>query len=178
MRIRNQSRAMFFIAILCLLAPGVRAADTLSALDRLAIQAECTDLLLTYGEGLDNTDPQKIWPLFAKDGTWQGDNNKPVQGQSALRDFWTKVFSNKRPTVGRHIVTNVRISVIDADHASGSAYVTQYRYDPEHLDKITSLSPNMLVTIKMDYVRFPEGWRFQTMHVNAITLAGYEHGKG
>jgi hypothetical protein len=168
-----------FPAFVFLLAASAcaQAAEPLGAIDRLTIKDECSTLLLTYGEGLDEVNPQKIWPVFTTDGVWSADANPPVEGQAAIRTLWEGLAARKRPTVGVHAISNIRFDVVDAASANGTALVTMHRYNPDKPDEITSLAANMLIKIDMHCVATPDGWRFDRMHLKSVQVAGYVHGE-
>jgi hypothetical protein len=169
-------RVTFAVLVLFIAAPaGALAAP--SALDRLVIKDACSELLLTYGEGLDKRDPLKIWPLFTEEGVWIADGDLKIEGREALRKLWEELAARPRPTVGRHAISNIRFDVLDKKTATGSALVTMYRYDPKKRDEIASLSPLMLVEIDMRCVRTGEGWRFERMALRSVFVAGYRHGE-
>lgn len=165
------------LAALVLLIGSAASAEQPAAVERLTIKDECTTLLLTYGEGLDEVNPQKIWPIFTPDGVWSADANPPVEGQAAIRTMWEGLAAHKRPSVGVHAISNIRFDVIDGASAHGTALVTMHRYNPDKLDEITSLAANMLITIDMHCVATPAGWRFDRMHLKSVQVAGYVHGE-
>jgi len=159
-------------------APAMATGPSPAPVEQWAAKDACTDLLLTYAQGLDQRDPLKIWPLFTQDGVWTADGKVTMNGQVALRTLWEGLAAQPRPTVGRHAASNIRFTVEDANHARGSALIVQYRYDPAALDGISDFGPMMLVDVTMDCVRQPEGWRFQRMELKSVSATGYVHGKG
>lgn len=165
------------LAAAALLTGSAAFAEAPGALERLTIKDECTALLMTYAEGLDEVNPQKIWPIFTQDGAWSADANPPVEGQAAIRKTWEGIAANKRPTVGVHALSNVRFDVTDNQSVHGTALVTMYRYNPDKLDQITSLSPHLLVKIDTQCVATPDGWRFKKMHLKSVQVTGYVHGE-
>ena len=158
-------------------ATAAHAAEAPGAVERLTIKDECTTLLVTYGEGLDEVNPLKIWPIFTADGVWSADANPPVAGQAAIRKMWEGLAARKRPSVGIHAISNIRFDVIDGASAHGTALVTMHRYDPARLDRITSLAADMLIEIDMHCIATPDGWRFDRMHLKSVQVAGYVHGE-
>jgi len=164
--------------LLLLAAPGAQAQEAPGALDRLLIKDACTEQLQTYREGLDRTDPAKIWPVFTPDGVWSADDNLVVRGQADIRKMWEGIAANPRPSVGVHALSNIRFEVTDAASATGTALVTMYRYDPAARDRIESLAPTMLIRIEMRCVSTPQGWRFDRMSLHSVSVAGYRHGEG
>jgi len=165
------------IAAAALLTGSAAAAEEPTAIGRLTIKDACSDLLLTYGEGLDEVNPLKIWPIFTAEAEWSADANPPVAGQAAIRKMWEGLAANKRPSVGIHALSNIRFDVTDAKSAHGTAVVAMYRYNPDKRDQITSLAPNMVAKIDMQCVATPDGWRFARMHLSSVQVAGYVHGE-
>jgi len=165
-------------AILLLAAPATHAQTAPGALDQLLIKDACTEQLQTYREGLDQTDPAKIWSVFTPDGVWSADDNLVVSGQAEIRKAWEGIAARRRPSVGVHALSNIRFHVADAQTATGTALVTMYRYNPEARDRISSLAPTMLIQIEMRCVSTPQGWRFDRMSLKSTSVAGYRHGEG
>lgn len=165
-------------AVLLSSAP-VQAHEDLSGVDLLLAKDACTQLLLTYGEGLDEVDPAKVTDVFAEDGVWTADDGKVTTNSRAeLRAVWDGLAARKRPTVGVHAISNIRFQPESLDLLTGSALVTQHRYNPERLDEITSLGAMMLVRIEMRCARTDEGWRFKRMELRSVSIANYVHGEG
>jgi len=79
--------------------------------------------------------------------------------------------------VGRHAINNIRWKVIDADNAEGTALVQQHRYNPDKPEEIASLATMMLVELAMRCTRTGEGWRFASLDLKAVSIAGYRHGE-
>ena len=170
-------KALFATLALLVASAPVNAAGAPGAIERLAIKDQCSTLLLTYGEGLDEVNPLKIWPVFTTDGVWSADANPPVEGQAAIRALWEGLAAKKRPTVGVHAISNIRFDVVDGASANGTALVTMHRYNPDKLDEITSLAADMLIKIDMHCVATPDGWRFDRMHLKSVQVTGYVHGE-
>lgn len=167
-------------AALLLLLPttSATAQEAPGPLDRLLIKDACTEQLQIYREGLDRTDPAKIWSVFAPDGVWSADDTLVVRGQVEIRKVWEGIAANPRPSAGVHALSNIRFDVTDAASATGTALVTMYRYDPAARGRIESLAPTMLIQIEMRCVSTPQGWRFDRMSLHSISVAGYRHGEG
>lgn len=174
-------RGLLAAALLLSSAPSVAgetANNAPNGIEMLLIKDACTDILLTYGEGLDSRDPLKIWPLFTQNGVWSADGTVVVEGQAALREVWEGLAANPRPTTGRHAISNIRFKAVDSKTATGTALVTQHRYNPDKTDEITTLGAMMLVEINMQCVKTGDGWRFDRMDLQSISVAEYIHGEG
>lgn len=165
------------LAMLITVSAPAAAHEAPGGLVAMLIEHDCRNLLLTYGEGLDTVDPAKIWPLFTPDAVWTADGAITLEGRDAIRKTWEGIAANPRPTVGRHAINNIRFTPFDADTASGTALVTQHRYNPDKRDEIETLGAMMLVEIDMRCVRTDEGWRFARMALKSVSTAGYRHGE-
>ena len=172
-------RIMLGVAASLLLVGSVplSAQSAPDPVQKLLIKDACTENLFNYGEGLDHVDPVLVSNSFARDGVWVADGKTLAESRDGVRKVWEGIASNKRPTVGRHAINNIRWNVIDADHAIGTALVQQHRYNPDKRDEITSLAVMMLVELKMNCTRGDDGWRFSRLELNAVSVAGYVHGK-
>ncbi len=161
---------------LCVLASPSIAHDDPGQVEMLLIKDACTEILYTYGEGLDEVDPAKVTDVFAVDGIWTADGQVEVEGRAKFREMWDGIAANERPTVGRHAINNIRWNIVDSNNASGTALVQQHRYNPNKRHEIDSLGTMMLVEISMQCTRTDEGWRFARMDLNSVSIAGYSHG--
>lgn len=85
---------------------------------RLAIEAECRNLLIAFGRSLDDGDSAAAAELFAPDGVWDR-QGVLVRGPEAVRAV---IDQRPRGRVMRHIFTNMVIDVTDGGHAEGRAY--------------------------------------------------------
>lgn len=153
---------------------GEQAPDPL---ERLLIKDACTENLFVYGEGLDQVDPALVASSFAADGVWSADGKVLAENRDGVRKIWDGIAANKRPTVGRHAINNIRWKVVDRGNADGTALVQQHRYNPDKRDEITSLATMMLVELTMRCTRTEEGWRFSRLDLQAVSIAGYRHGE-
>jgi ketosteroid isomerase-like protein len=169
-------KRLIAFGLLAALASPAPAQDNPDPVERLVIKDACTDILYTYGQGLDEVDPAKITGVFTEDGVWTADGDLVVEGRAAFRKLWANIAANKRPTVGRHAINNIRWQVVDGDNADGTALVQQHRYNPDQKDQIETLATMMLVEISMHCTHTGEGWRFSRMDLKSVSIAGYRHG--
>ncbi len=123
---------------------------------------------MSYGYDLDFMDADGLANLFADDGRWEM-SPTPLVGRKAIHDFWASQAG--RSYVTRHVITNTRVEFTDADHAKGTAYLTMYRFDPNHPETIKSLEPALLGLLHDDYVRTADGWRFALRHLDTTRVA-------
>jgi hypothetical protein len=170
-------KRLLTIGVLVTLASPAIAQNDPSPLDRLLIKDACTEIFYTYGQGLDEVDPAKITGVFTEDGIWTADSEVVVEGRAAFRKVWDGIAANKRPTVGRHAINNIRWRVLDGGNAAGTALVQQHRYNPDKPEQIETLGTMMLVEISMHCTRTSDGWRFSRMDLKSVSVAGYRHGE-
>jgi uncharacterized protein (TIGR02246 family) len=163
---------LFAIVTLLVSAASAYAAETgskpVSEIERLVIERECEALSNSYAHYLDFVDADGLARLFAEDGVWFPSGRR-LEGPKAIHDYWAAQAS--RPYVTRHVMSNTRIEVIDRDHATGTAYLTMYRFDPAHPETIKSLEPALLGMMNDEYVRTPQGWRFKQRKLEAVRPA-------
>lgn len=165
-------------ALVLLVAAPASAHKNSPELDLLLAKDACTQLLLTYGKGLDEVDPAKVSDVFAEDGVWTADGQVTASSRAELRGMWDSIAANPRPTVGVHAISNIHFQAESADVLAGSALVTQHRYNPDRLDEITTLGAMMLVKIDVRCALTEDGWRFTRMELQSVSLANYVHGEG
>jgi hypothetical protein len=144
------------------------AAEVPTGLDRVAAIQDCQALSIAYGYDLDFMDADGLANLFAEDGAWQT-SETPLVGRKAIHDNWAAQAG--RPYVTRHAITNTRITFTDADHATGTAYLQMYRFDPKHPETIKSLEPVLLGVFHDEYVRTADGWRFKLRKLETTRVA-------
>jgi hypothetical protein len=147
--------------------PAASSAETgtaQSAAERLLAIVECEQLSVSYGYFLDFVDADALANLFEEKAVWKT-STQTYNGREAIRNFWAA--QKARPYQTRHIVTNTRVVLSDADHASGTAYLTMYRYDPANPETI-KLEPVSIGVFQDEYVRTSDGWRFHSRKLETV----------
>ncbi len=140
--------------------------------ERLNIEAECRNLVLAFGRGMDDGDAAGAAALFAADGVWDR-QGELVTGPQAIR-----AAIEKRPKyrLTRHIFTNLVINVIDGNRAEGRAYYTVYLHDgppPDGGPLPRPLGgPERMGDYLNKFVRTAEGWRITYNAAKRIFAAG------
>jgi len=127
--------------------------------ERENIERACERLSIAYAYHVDFGDYDAFADLFAIDGVLEA--GRPSNGREALR---TGIKKSRSPLLrSRHVLTNVRIEVVDADHATGVTYLSLYRWvcDEAQPDGPLPLAGPAGVGHYQDrFVRTAEGWRF------------------
>ena len=140
----------------------------MDALAKLEIQSACRNLVLSYGRYNDQGNSDALAQLFAPDGIWErpGDTQK---GREAIR---SAVKGRAAGLIMRNVITNVRIKIVDDDHAEGEAYYTAYRHvgagltDADLPREFTG--PAIMGEYTNRFVRTPEGWRIAYHTANRV----------
>jgi hypothetical protein len=145
-------------------------------LEDLLIERACTELLMRYGRAQDEMRGDLMEGLFSADAVMNLIDGPRIEGREAIERFWNGFFARPRPSIGRHIFTNLRTEITGEAHARGSAYVAVHRYTPGK--PVTTLAPVMIGEARLEYVRTAEGWRMSLYELEVTTLDGYVHGVG
>jgi uncharacterized protein (TIGR02246 family) len=146
-------------------------ANTGSALERVVAVQECQALSAAYAQYSDRADADQLAALFAEDGTWTPPSG-PIQGREAIRQFIVKEVAAKQLAGGhsqRRVTGDLRIELIDRDHARGAASMTVYRFGVKTTaDSGTSLAPVLIADVSDEYVRTAAGWKFQSRKITVV----------
>ena len=123
------------------------------------IREECTALSIAYARCVDFRDYDAFVELFAEDG--ELDVGRSLTGRSAIAKAM-----GKRPDElkSRHVLSNIFIDVIDANHARGISYLTLYRHiGPESLtgEPIAFAGPAAVGHYEDQFVRTDAGFLFK-----------------
>jgi len=128
------------------------------------IRQDCEALSIAYARAIDFRDYDDFVTLFTADGVL--DLGTAMHGHDAIRSAIARRPDNLR---SRHVLSNIFIDVIDADHARGIAYLTLYRgrHEGPLTDPVDSALPAAVGHYQDRFVRTPAGWRFQsrTLHL-------------
>ena len=127
-----------------------------------AIERACERLVVAYTHLVDGGQAAKVADLFTDDGVWTFGAQR-YEGRSAIREAFAQREATDR--VSRHVCTNLRVTVTDAEHASGVVYLTLYRFDGAgagHPD------PVLVGDYHDEFVLTAQGWRFAERHTSAV----------
>jgi uncharacterized protein (TIGR02246 family) len=139
---------------------------------RLVAERDCERLVYDYAWLVDSGTASGVADLFTDDGTWLGADGRGMRGQEEIR----KGFSHREGLSrrqSRHVMTNVRIDDAGRDHASGTAYLINYRHDatggiaarPAPADH-----PKFVGDYHFTFRRTPDGWRIQSLRFELAFL--------
>ena len=138
----------------------------MDAKEQQAVIDACRNLVIDLVHLGDHGEVEKAVDLWQPDGTWIR-GGKPFTGRAELIELFKR---GSATTVIRHIVTDTRVIVKDADHATGVSYYLAVNNDPK------TDSPKMPLPLEPfsmgewhdEYVRTPAGWRFAKREVKRI----------
>jgi uncharacterized protein (TIGR02246 family) len=177
-QVRSALRAalcLFLLSATPLLARAHAAspapANTVSALERVVAVQECQTLSAAYAHYSDRADAEHLAALFAEDGTWAPPSGA-IRGREEIRQFIVNEVAAKQMAGGysqRRVTSDLRIELIDRDHARGAAYMTVYRFSVKTTtDSGTSLAPVLIADVSDEYVRTAAGWKFQSRKITVV----------
>jgi hypothetical protein len=89
-----------------------------------AIEWDCTQLVTGFYCALDEQRYDDLAGLFATDGVWNRLGKDLVGGAAILEAMRTR-----KDWLTAHLVTNIRINVLDPEHAETIQYITLYRHE-------------------------------------------------
>ena len=119
----------------------------------------CEALSIAYARAVDFRDYDAFTDLFAEDGVL--DTGRPLVGNLAIVKAMQKRPDELR---SRHVLTNIFIDVIDADHARGISYLSLYRLiGQESLEAgpVPFTGPAAIGHYEDRFKRTDQGWRFE-----------------
>jgi len=133
--------------------------------EQRAIEWDCTQLLIRFYGLLDEKRYEELAGLFADDGVWVRLGKELVGGAAILaamaeRDDWLTA----------HLVSNIRIDIIDSDTVETTQYVTLYRHEGRGADAgPTPVAPPIGILRHRDWLAREAGiWKFKRKTSRAI----------
>ncbi len=93
----------------------------------IATQQACERVVTDFSAHFDAGESEAMERLFAADGVWRRADGD-ITGRAQLRDFMNR---RRAGIFVRHVLSNLRTTLIDKTHAVVDSYVTVYRFDFE-----------------------------------------------
>ena len=130
-----------------------------------AIEWDCTRLVISFYNLLDEKRYAELADLFAPDGAWVR-LGRALVGPNAI----VEAMRERENWLTAHVVTNIRIEVIDADHAETTQYITLYRHEGwnEKDGPAPMILPLAVLRHRDKLVRQGSEWKFQRKTSKAI----------
>jgi hypothetical protein len=132
-----------------------------------AIERECEKVILQGARHIDMEEYEESAALFAPDVVFKGAVN-PVGREANIASM--KARGARFDSWRRRVVTNMIVTVHDADHATVTAYWMIYSLDKtEFADgKVSSAAPTHFNETVDELVRLDEGWRIAQREFNRV----------
>lgn len=137
------------------------------------IELACSRLSILYARMVDFKTYELVDEIFSEDALL--DAGGPLQGRDKIR----RGMERRNPKLrSRHILTNIFIDVIDAEHARGTSYLSLYRHigDESLEDKpIEFAGPAAVGEYQDEFVKTAGGWRIasRVLHMQFIRAAAF-----
>ena len=131
----------------------------LNALDRMLAEHECAKLALAYGSCVDGRDVEGFVALWSENAIWHNSRG-PLEGQAGIRRHVEATWD--QGPAGRHICTNIQVTLADETHASGISCFTYYAGD---VSGRPATIPQFIGRYVDEYVRTATGWRFASRRI-------------
>ncbi|MFT7221000.1 MAG: hypothetical protein ACI8Z1_002621 [Candidatus Azotimanducaceae bacterium] len=125
--------------------------------DVLKDKAACRSLVIDYAYHRDQGHAGELAKLFTQDAQLIVMGNK-IEGREAIEQ---RVADAKSGPLLRHMMSTIRIVLIDKDHASGVSYVTVYS-SPAGTLPLPLTEFSALGEYHDEFVRTVEGWKIQS----------------
>jgi hypothetical protein len=134
----------------------------LSDLEVLAIERQCTQLVIDFAYAIDRKEFAKLGNLFAENATY----TRPVEPDILVkgRDNILRLFDSRPPDrITMHFYSNIRIEVLSAEKARGSSRVTLIAgstNNEKHPQFGHKADPKQLYGgYEDEFVKTAQGWR-------------------
>lgn len=131
----------------------------------------CEKLITRYVRFVDFGEASRLADLFTPSGVWEADD-VVLEGQDAIRAHFARREALVR-RVSRHYCTNVSVDVLSSQVAKGLAYFLNFRHDRGEGDlrlPVPAGLPKYGGEYHCQFVRTPDGWRFERLHVDVTFL--------
>ncbi len=133
-----------------------------------AIEWACQKIMRQYYQHVDRYEYEEAIMLFTPDVDWLGLGVK-LDGRKQILEG---LYGGLGGGTIRHMLTNVVVEVIDADHAKASAYNTLYsspdiRYDQQS-GPIDFKTATQVVEQRDEFTRTLDGWRISKRRGEAV----------
>ena len=111
-----------------------------------------------YADRLDHGKADSVWELFTEDGVWTSPTVRSV-GHADLRRYFMQ-RANMVDRITHHVVTNITITVVNPDLATGRSVAIEYRSDNPTGPVRSETAPAIVGDYHDTFVRTADGWRF------------------
>jgi hypothetical protein len=122
-----------------------------------AVERECASALTQYYRHIDRHEFEQAVAFLAPDVDWNMDGDNFVGREAnlaSMHEFIDDLFI-------RHVVSNMTVTMTDADHATVIYYMVMYRHRTADVvdGRVSVVGPNHFCDVEDKFVRLEEGWR-------------------
>jgi hypothetical protein len=137
-----------------------------AATDRLTLRLEIDQLLTDFWYEVDHNWGANAPDYYTEDGVFTTSGGKPRVGREAIRAFYTS-RRDRGARIARHVVTNLRVTAIDATTARADWILLLHAADGEPV--LESEPPILIADVVDECVKCPDGqWRFRSRVITAL----------
>ncbi len=139
-------------------------------LEELDMHRACAQLPIAYCWAFDTRDVDALVELFHADAQWQRPSGDIIIGREQIRASFMKPLAG----ILRHVASNVLVTPVDVQHATGKSLATVYRATERADDAPPMLSPPIhIVQYDDHYRRDDDGcWRIASRRSRKVFVAG------
>ena len=127
---------------------------------RRAIETDCERLIKLYVNLNDAQDWPAVAALYTEDARFARPSQPGVfvEGREAI----LASFLARPARAQRHVIANVVVDVVDADHARAFSVIVLYQGDAAPAGELPAMDPKspLIGTFTDQLVRTADGWRF------------------
>lgn len=131
--------------------------------ERLLAIEDCKRLMVDYALRFDHGRGAAVAELFTEDGAWRS-NTIDAVGQEQLGAFFV-LREQLTDRVTRHVLTNVAVDVLDADHATARSIAVEIRDDVGPDGLAVDTRPAVVGDYEDELVRVDGRWLFAERRV-------------
>ena len=137
-----------------------------------AIEWDCAQVVQKFYHCLDHKKYDEMVDLFAEDGAWVR-LGKQLKGRETIR----KAMRERESWLTAHLVSNLHVTVIDADHAETMQYITLYRHEGVDTGDAVTAQPVVLPLAVLRHrdklVRERGAWKIQNKSSQQIMMRNH-----
>jgi hypothetical protein len=128
----------------------------------LEIEQACTRLINQFAVFNDSGRFEDLVALFTTDGRYA----RPIAPEAFIvgkAEILASFVARPQDRIGRHLITNVVIDVLDTTRATGFCYVTLYSGNTAHKAEkfgLQAQSSQFIGEYADQFVLTPDGWKF------------------
>ena len=131
-----------------------------------AVERECTSVLTQYFRHVDRHEFEQAVAYLTPDIDWNMDGARLVGRDQNLASMYAYIDD----LFIRHIISNIVVTISDADHATVGYYLALYRHRKVDVvdGKVAVVGPNHFCEQEDKLVRTHDGWRIAHRNITTV----------